>query len=504
MASSERPPAEVPGNLEASAIVARFRALIDAGCANTHHRWIRSERQRRGQSEQEGWGKSQQEVDTDTFRQEMVRTASPMVVRQALEKLLHDYPTLLYERVEADYIPWPWGWRAVVWRALAENYWTVADAIVFARSFLATEKEPLSLYWEAKEAIVFLADFYKESHEVVAFLLEAREFSDFDYVVDALIRERFSPTEVWTPALSIALRGHPEMKSFLLTRLAPLLRTHGNIRIIVEDALRADPLKFSLNAWRAYAAGAPEDQAFRAGMDEIVETLVAATASRPPAYNFVPFDLYMRLYPADETALRHCMRAVFEGSASLRLLAVDWLGKRFWRFEQTKSALLRVMHESSEPAARSQAFYALILRYGTDPDLRASIFQAAAAESMPEPRQAMMRSLGGEPIQPIAPRSETEKKCERRLFKSVYALVQADAICFLPADFLRHRVVVLAAKLAYLKPSISLADLRRKAGHDDSEYHDLLTQRDQAEREKAQFEYALLRVAGSARPAGTS
>jgi hypothetical protein len=183
---------------------------------------------------------------------------------------------------------------------------------------------------------------------------------------------------------------------------------------------------------------------------------------------------------------------------------VDWLGKRFWRFEQTKSALLRVMHESPEPDARNRAFYALILRYGTDPDLRAAVFQAAAAESMPEARKAMMAVLGGEPIQPIAPRSEAEKKCERQLFKSVYALVQADAICFLPAASLRHRVAVLAARLAYLKTCISLAGRRRAAGRDGSEYHDLLTQRDHAEREKAQFEDALLTVAGSARSAGTS
>ena len=391
-----------------------------------------------------------------------------------------------------------------MWRALAEYYWTVADAIVIARSFLGTGTEPSTRYWEAGEALAFLVNTYLASHEVVAFLLEAREIPDFVYVVDVLIRERFSPTEVWTPALAIALRGRPEMRSFLLARLAPLLRTHGNIRVVVEDALRADPLKFSIDAWRAYAAVAPEDQAFRAGMDEIVETLIAATATGAPYYNFVPFDLYMRLYPADDTALRHCLRAVSEGSAPLRLLAVDWLGRRFWRFEQTKSALLRVMHETPEPAARSQAFYALVLRYGADPDLRASVFQSAAAEPTPESRKAMMDVLGGEPIQPIAPRSDAEKKCERQLFKRVYALVQADAVRFLPVEFLRRRVVVLAAVLAYLKPSISLAGRRQAAGHDGAEYQDLLTQRDHAEREKARFEDALQRIAGSARPAGTS
>src|SRR5665213_365503 len=121
MPISGKPPAEVQGNLEASAVVARFRALIDARTTQP-------------------WSQSQQEVETEAFGQELVRMASPMVVRQTLEQLLRDHPTIVPHRVEADHIPWPSGWRAVVWRTLAADHWTVADAIDFTLSFLAPEK----------------------------------------------------------------------------------------------------------------------------------------------------------------------------------------------------------------------------------------------------------------------------------------------------------------------------------------------------------------------------
>ncbi len=472
------PPLEPPGGSEAATIVARFRALLHAGHAQGD----------------KGWSPARQQEEAEAFLRDLVLAASPGVVRGTLESLLRDRPTTLPMRVDADHIPWPSGWRAVVWRALAAEHWTVAEAIGFVRGFLAGADAPRFRYWEAKEAVCFLADFYRESPAVVAFLLEAREVSDFDYLVDVVVQERFAPTEVWAPALIAGLRGDPQTKTFLVARLARLMRTHPDVRRLLEDALRADPLSFSIDAWRAYVAGAPDDQTFRAGMEAIVETLIAARVGGLAAYNLLPFDFFMERYPADAASLRLCLRAAFEGPPRLQPLAVDWLGRKFWRFEATRPALLRALQERAAPEVRAQAFYALMLRHGADPRLRRLLCRTAAAESAPEAREAMIGMLTGAPIHPPAVRPPAERDSERRLFRSVCAPFRAEGLGLASPELLRRRIDALTGRIALLESTLALARLRRAAGHGDAGERETLVEREQAAREKAEFETALREI----------